>query len=139
MSAPASCDGFLDTSVIVRYLTDDPPHMAQEAARLIDSDVVLAITDVALTEAAYVLTSVYRLTREDVVDALVALLQRENIGVHALDKGRAIHALLMARPSGRISFADSFIWAAAQSSGTQRVYTFDERFPAEGIELMRPE
>jgi predicted nucleic-acid-binding protein len=112
--------------------------MARAAAELIDSDIVLTITDVVLTEVAYVLTSVYGLAREDVADALIALVQRENIVVHAVDKGLVIQALLLARPSGRISFADSMIWAAARSAGTPRVYTFDERFPAERIEVARP-
>jgi predicted nucleic acid-binding protein len=34
-----------------------------------------------------------------------------------------------------VSFADAMVWAAAQSSGVGVVYTLDERFPADGLEL----
>lgn len=53
--------GFLDTSVIVRYLTGDPPHVLEQAARIIDDVDNLQMTDVVLAEIAYVLTSVYRM------------------------------------------------------------------------------
>jgi predicted nucleic acid-binding protein len=139
MNGSTISDGFLDTSVIVRYLTDDPPAMAAAAARLIDSDVVLTVSPVVLAEVAYVLTSVYKSPRDIVVDALTAFLQRENIVLQHLDKGLAIQALLLARPSGRVSFADAMIWAAARSSEMPRVYTFDLHFPAEGIETVSPQ
>ena len=38
----------LDTSVVVRYLTDDRPEMAARAALLIDSQTSLAITDLVI-------------------------------------------------------------------------------------------
>lgn len=127
----------LDTSVIVRYLTGDPPELAEEAARIIDGVEGLQLTDVVLVETAYVLTSVYKAPREVVVGHLIALLRRENISPFGLDKGLALHALLLCRPSGRVSFADSMVWAAARSSGVRSVYSFDQKFPADGIEVRR--
>ena len=129
--------GFLDTSVIVRYLTGDPPELAEQAAKIIDEDDNLLVTDVVLTETAYVLTSVYQVPREVVVDHLVAFLQKENISPFALDKSLVLHALLLCRPSGRVSFADAMVWAAARSSSTKVVYSLDERFPSDGLEVRR--
>jgi len=63
--------GFLDTSVVVRYLTGDPPELAEQAAQIVDQENDLQITDVVLAETAYVLTSVYRVRRDIVVDHLV--------------------------------------------------------------------
>ena len=59
----------LDTSMVVRYLLRTPPELAQVSRRIIDEESALAITDVAVTETAHVLTSVYRLPREAVVNA----------------------------------------------------------------------
>ena len=111
----------------------------------IDGRTDLVITDIALVETAYVLTSVYGIEREVVVDHLIGLLRRENIrphgfdvdrGVHHLPKGLAIEALRRCRPSNRISFADALIWAAARADGAA-VFTLDERFPNEGIAILR--
>lgn len=129
--------GFLDTSVIIRYLTGDLKDMADEAARIIDGVEELMVTDVVLTETAYVLTSVYGLPRAVIVDHLNGLLRRENISTFGLDKGLVLQALLLCRPSARVSFADALVWAAARSSGQDTVYSFDERFPEDGLEVRR--
>lgn len=129
--------GFLDTSMVVRYLTGDPPNMAEQAARVIDGEEGLQITDVVLAETAYVLTSVYRITRSEAVDHLVAFLQKQNISTFVLDKGLVLQALLLCKPSGRVSFADAMLWAAARSSETKVVYSLDERFPQDGLEVRR--
>lgn len=45
----------------------------------------------------------------------------------------AVLGLLMCKASGRVSFGDAMIWAAARSHRVPVVYTVDERFPSEGI------
>ena len=126
---------FLDTSVVVRYLTGDPPDMAEQAAQILDVESSLQVTDVVLAETAYVLTTVYQIRRDIVVDHLIDFLQKENIMPFALDKGLVLQALMLCRPSGRISFADAMVWAAARSAKTEVVYSLDERFPEDGLEV----
>jgi predicted nucleic acid-binding protein len=128
----------LDTSVIVRYLTGDPAELAERAARTIDGEDDLLVTDAVLAETAYVLTSVYQMPRGAVVEQLITLLRKRNISAYALDEDPVLQALLMCRPSGRVSFTDAMLWAAARSSGINRVCTLDERFPAQGVEVLTP-
>jgi len=125
----------LDTSTLVRYLTLDPPDLGALAQQLIDSGEKLTIPCVALAETAFVLTRLYGIDRAAAVDLLVELLGRSNLTVLELPSPLAIEALLLCRPSGRVSFADALIWAAARNTGTGRVHTFDARFPAIGITL----
>jgi predicted nucleic acid-binding protein len=129
--------GILDTSMVVRYLRGDSPDLASRAASVIDEEDGLQLTDVVLAETAYVLNSVYRVPRETVVDHLVAFLQKQNIGVFGLDKGLVLQALLLCRPSGRVSYSDALIWAAAQSTSEKIVYSLDERFPRDGLDVRR--
>lgn len=132
---PASPPAFVDTSILVRYLTGDPPDMASQAASIFDGSPAIHLTDVAVIETAYVLTSVYRYPREVVVDALVDLVQKRNVALFGLDEETVIDALLLCRPSGRVSFGDAMIWAAARSAGAAVVYSFDARFPSNGVEV----
>lgn len=127
--------GMLDTSMLVRYLTGDPPELAERASQVIDQQEDLQISDVALVETAYVLTSVYKVPREVVVDHLILFLQKKNIRPFALEKDILLQALLLCRPSGRVSFADALVWAAARSTPSKVVYTLDDRFPRDGIEV----
>jgi predicted nucleic acid-binding protein len=124
---------FPDTSVLVRYLSGDPPDQAQAAAALIDSSTLLTIPIVALAETAYVLTSVYEIERSVVVDTLVEFLSRTNLEVHGVPKEHVIEALLLCRPSRRVSFADALIWATVRATPNARLLTFDRRFPTVGV------
>lgn len=127
----------LDTSVVVRYLTDDPPEMAARAAALIDGAADLALTTLVLVESAYVLTTIYQIDRRAVAKALSELLLRRNISCPDLSKVLAVRALELASQSGRISFADSMIWAEARAHNAP-VATFDQRFPDEDLEIIHP-
>lgn len=128
----------LDTSVIVRYLTNDPPEAAERAARVIESPTVVSVSEVVLAETAYVLTTVYAKARADVVDALVAFVQRRNVRMLNLPKRAAIEALQVCRASKRVSFVDAILWAQARHSASPRICTFDARFPQDGVDLVLP-
>ncbi len=127
--------GIVDTSFIIRYLTGQPPDPATQAREVIDGSAQLGLTDVAIVETAYVLTTVYQMSRDAVVDALAAVVQRRNIVTLPAEKEYVVLALQMCRTSGRVSFGDALIWAAARSQKVSLIYTFDERFPSDGVTL----
>lgn len=126
----------LDTSFLVRYLTNDPPAMAARAAEILDSDEPLVLSEMALLESAYVLSTVYGVARPDVVDALAALVQKSNLRLVALPKERVLEALWLCRDSKRHSFVDAFLWAQAREMQVDCIYSFDRRFPAEGVRVV---
>jgi hypothetical protein len=64
-------------------------------------------------------------------------LQKQNIRPFALDKSTVLQALLLCRPSGRVSFTDALIWAAAHETEDKVVYSLDERFPRDGVEVRK--
>lgn len=128
----------LDSSYLVRYLTDDPPEMAAQAAAVIDSDEPLWINEVILAESAYVLTSVYKVPRDIVVESLISFLHRQNIRLTVLPKLLAVEALQLCRDSKRHSFADALLWAQARHLQAKGVYTFNQRFPR-GIDILSPQ
>jgi predicted nucleic acid-binding protein len=129
---------FLDTSVVVRYLTDDPPEMAARAAEVIDGSTEVVLSEVVLVETAYVLDSVYGVPRNELVDALISFVQRRNIKLLTLSKPLAVEALGICRDSKRHSFSDALVWAEAVEAGAETVYTFDRQFPARGLDAGMP-
>ena len=52
-------------------------------------------------------------------------------------KDLVLEALLLCRPSGRVSLADALVWAAARSQANASVYSPDGRFPDEGVRVLR--
>jgi predicted nucleic acid-binding protein len=123
----------LDTSVLVRYLMLDPPSQGATAQALLDSPERFLVTGVTIVETAFVLMRLYGVARAVVVDLLVGLVSRSNVDVLDISTARVVEALLLCRPSARVSFADALIWAAARETQPDALYTFDRRFPSLGI------
>ena len=127
---------FIDSSMLVRYFTDDIPEQAEVAERIIESDDLL-VNSVIVSECGCVLTKLYAYPREDVVDTLVAFLLRENVAMPDLPKELAAEALLRCKGSGRVSFGDALIIAAMKARGVKEIYSFDRRLESAGIQVLR--
>ena len=65
-------------------------------------------------------------------------LRKLNISMLGVDKALVAGALLLCRPSGRVNYADALINAGARAHAVERLYTFDEQFPSEGLALSQP-
>ena len=128
----------VDTNVLVRYFLQDDPDQGPAAAGLVDGAEELGVSLVSLAETAFVLSKNYGVPRERVVDLLVEFLRKRNVAVLGVDKDLAASALLLCRPSARVNYADALINADARAHSVERFYTFDERFPSEGLQLVKP-
>jgi predicted nucleic acid-binding protein len=127
-----------DTSVVVRYLVGSPSDEAGRAMRLIEDAEQVALPVVVLVEAAHVLRTQYGLGRSDVVDALLALITRENIEVVGLSTRDAIEALVAARAMPDRPLPDALILHAARAARALPVYTFDRGMSRYGIPVAQP-
>ena len=131
----ASRTALIDTSVLVRYLTGDHAELSERAAGIVEGPVALVIPPVVLAETGYVLETVYGMPRRPVAETLSALVGRRNLSVHGLPKELVFEALSLCRESRSVSWADALVWAEARAAGAHRIYTFDRRFPSDGVEL----
>lgn len=115
----------LDTNVLVRYIMQDDDVQAARASALIES---LSSTDPALVplvvivELAWVLQRSYKLSREQVTQAVEALLSSRELIVA---QSGTVWSALRAYRSGKGDFADCLIARCAVADGCTRTMTFD--------------
>ena len=64
----------LDTNVVIRHLTGDPPAMARRATKLLATETELVLADLVLAECVYVLESFYEVERARVAELMRAAL-----------------------------------------------------------------
>ena len=126
---------FLDTNIVVRYVVGTPPNQAARATEIINGGERLTITGVCLLEIYFVLSREYQISREQIIDHLTDLVLRDNITPYVLDEDLLIQGLQMCRGSTRVSIGDALIWAEARTAGAQVIYSFDQRFPSDGLEI----
>jgi len=129
----------LDTSVVVRYLVGTPPAQARRAARLIDdADSDLAVSPVALAECAHVLRTQYGVEQRDIIDSLIAFIQRENVRLLGLRTDILVDLLVRARALPGRPIADAMIMAASVAGDALPLATFDRGQARYGIETREP-
>ena len=115
----------LDTNVLVRYVMQDDSEQSQKASRLIESLTSEApgfVPLVALIELVWVLTSCYDLTREQVAQALDALLRAKEI---VLERAEQVSQALRTFGATAADFADCLIERTSAAAGCEKTMTFD--------------
>jgi predicted nucleic acid-binding protein len=113
---------FVDTNVLIRHLTGDPPELAARATRYLAAADDLLLPDLILAEVAYVLESFYDTPRAQVATTLRAVLAFSAIRVLDADLlQRAVEVYEV----HRLDFADAYLVASAERTGVGVIASFD--------------
>lgn len=115
----------LDTNVLARYIMQDDPKQSPKATRLIESLTAEApgfVSVVSVIELGWVLSSAYGLTRQQLAQAIEALLRTKEIVV---DRADLVLQSLRVFNATSADFADCLIERSATAAGCSRTMTFD--------------
>jgi predicted nucleic acid-binding protein len=113
----------LDTNILVRHLTGEPPSQARRATALLAGENQLILTDLIMAELVYVLESYYERPRDEVATASRALLALPSV---ASDHELLLRAIELYEAE-RLDFADAYVCAAAEIGGIGMAASFDRR------------
>jgi predicted nucleic acid-binding protein len=113
---------FVDTNVLIRHLTGDPPALARRASNFLAEANELLLTDLVVAELVYVLESFYEVERTRVAELLRSVLAFPAIVV--LDALLLLRALEVYEVD-RLDFADAYLVATAETSGVSAIASFD--------------
>lgn len=127
-----------DTSVLVRYLVGTPAAQARRAVALLDGEEEIGVSAVAVAEAAHVLRTQYGVEQRDVLDALIGLVQRENVRVLGLRTDVLVAMLVRARHLPGRPIPDALIVAASVAADALPLATFDRGQRRYGIATREP-
>ncbi len=127
---------FVDTNIIVRHLTGEPPEIAKRATAYLAHEPELFLTDLNVAETIYVLESFYKTPRELIASAMRSLIALRS--VITVDPALLLRSLEVYE-FDRIDFAEAYLLACAESSGVNRVASFDRSIDRVGtIERVEP-
>ncbi len=113
---------FVDTNVLVRHLTGDPPAQAARATRYLQQADELLLPDLILAEVACVLESFYEAPRAQVAETLRAVLAFPAIRV--VDD-QLLLRMVEVYEVHRVAFADAYLVASAERTDVGEVVSFD--------------
>lgn len=117
----------LDTNVLVRYITRDDPEQYRAAKLLLESNCTREepgyVNVIVLCELAWVLTSVYDATEEELTEVLDQLLRTRQLQIERRDQVRL--ALEQYKQSAA-GFPDCLLGQLNQHEGCEETVTFDQ-------------
>lgn len=114
---------FVDTNILVRHLTGDPPDMAQRATRYLASERHLLLADLIVAETVDVLESFYEAPRSGVAEAIRSLIAFDS--VVCVDPALLLRAVEVYE-TDRLDFAEAYLVACAETTEVGRVASFDQ-------------
>lgn len=115
----------VDTNVLLRFLSGEPPKQAEAAKRLFEAaaagNASLEVSPVIVAEAMYTLVSFYKVDRVDAAVKLAALLRRRGVKVR---EAEPVFGALERLQKFNVGFADAFLAAGGADEGVP-VASFD--------------
>jgi predicted nucleic acid-binding protein len=113
---------FLDTNILVRHFTGDPPDLAARATRYLAASDDLRWPDLIVAETIYVLESFYEVERPQIASMIRAALAFPAIEV--VDEELLLRAVEVYEVD-RIDFAEAYLVANAERTDIRAIASFD--------------
>jgi uncharacterized protein len=131
---------FLDTNILVRYVTGDNPEMTEQAIQLLEAvergGETVAVSSLVVFEAVFVCERSYRLSIETIRERLEPILLMP--GMKLADKQLYVRAFDLCLDLN-VPFGDAFSIAFMEESDITEVYSWDRHFDrVDGITRLEP-
>ncbi|MGI9022621.1 MAG: PIN domain-containing protein [Acidimicrobiales bacterium] len=127
---------FVDTNILIRHLTGDPPEMGARATAYLGAQAGLLLTDLVVAETVYVLESFYGAPRNQISEAVRSLIAFDS--VVCVDPALLLRAVEVYETE-RIDFAEAYLVACAESTGVAVIASFDRSLDrVSSIERIEP-
>jgi len=120
---------FIDTNIIIRFLTDDVPEKADACEEVFKrearKDERVFITDLVVAEIVWALESVYGLSKKEIQDKVEKILNTPNL--FCLHKDIILGALILYAEKD-IDFIDAYNALILKEKGIKELYSYDRHY-----------
>ena len=113
----------LDTNVLMRYILRDDEAQAQKAKILIENNPIVMISLLTLQECEWVLRSVAKRSKLEIIQLFKALLETYNVLIQAEE---VLEEALLMFENSAADFSDCLMTAQYLQLACQHMVTFDE-------------
>ncbi|NJN23199.1 MAG: type II toxin-antitoxin system VapC family toxin [Acaryochloridaceae cyanobacterium RL_2_7] len=119
---------FADTNLFLRYFTNDVPEQADQVDGLLQAaknrEIQLVTTAMVIAEVVWTLNSFYKLSREDIRDRVLAIVNTP--GLLVADANLLVEAAIN-YVNKNVDFIDAYNVAWMKKSKVEKACTFDRK------------
>ncbi len=120
---------FVDANIFLRFLLNDHPIWSLACKRLFlaveAGDEEVWTSDIIISEVVYVLSSLYKVSRQDIAASLLPLLRLRGL---RLPSKRLYPRIFQLYTTTNLSYADCHSAALIESRGQRELYSYDQGF-----------
>jgi len=129
---------WVDANVILRFITGDPPEMAQKALALMagaeKGETALRLSHIVAAEVVWVLSSFYKYSKKEIAETMITFINAD--GIYPDNPDLLIQAL-KDMADNNVDFADAYLAAIARAR-SEAVCSFDNDFIKLNVSLVIP-
>ena len=115
----------IDTNIVLRYILNDHAELSPRAKEIVTNNEILIITQV-VAEVIYVLSGVYKSSRQEISDVLLSINTMGN--VH-FENSEVVVCAINEFSVANIDFVDSLLYSRQKLTG-EKIATFDKKLLA---------
>lgn len=131
-------DFWVDANLILRFLTQEPEHLAERAYRFFEraeqGEIRLHITPLVVAEVVWVLGSFYKYSRAEICEVLAPFLSSQGLLVQ---EQSLVICALEKMAVANVDFVDAYLAETARQTG-YTVVSFDKDFRRLDVSWQEP-
>lgn len=125
----------LDANIIIRYLVEDDKKKVDAIEALLQSDEILILTDITISEIIWVLSSYYQETKNEIIRKITVLIHLSSI---KSNKNLILRALDIYQKNNN-DWIDAYLSAYVIENNIDGIYFYDQNFDkVKKIKRMEP-
>jgi len=129
---------WIDANVILRFITGDPPEMAEKVlelmARAEKGEAALRLSHIVATEVVWVLSSFYKYSKGEIAETMITFINADGI---CPDNPDLLIQALKDMADNNVDFIDAYLAAIARTR-SEAVCSFDSDFVKLNVSLVIP-
>jgi len=129
---------WIDANVILRFITGDPPEMAEKVLELMtraeNGEVALRLSYIVAAEVVWVLSSFYKYSKKEIAETMISFINAD--GIHPDNPTLLIQAL-KDMADYNVDFTDAHLAAMARTR-LEAVCSFDNDFVKLSVNWLLP-
>lgn len=114
----------LDANIIIRYLVEDDKKKVDAIEALLQSDEILILTDITISEIIWVLSSYYQETKNEIIRKITVLIHLSSI---KSNKNLILRALDIYEKNNN-DWIDAYLSAYVIENNIDGIYFYDQNF-----------
>ena len=120
---------FIDTNILLRYLTADDPGKFERCKdlfkRALEKKIVLLTSDMVIAELIWTLNSFYKVPKDEIIEKVTIIINMPNLKI---PNKKLLSEVLALFSQENIDYIDAYNAVFMKNNGCVQIFSYDKNF-----------